>query len=1215
MHLLVYFPISIQNNRKYKKNIFLLPIYNKSLYLKYRIITRFVRMEGKMPENVKKTILLVEDEMILALTQRKQLESYGYAVQAVNTGEKAVAAAKTSPEIDLILMDINLGSGIDGTEAAGLILKDHDIPIVFVSSHSEREIVEKTEKITSYGYVVKSSSITVLDASIKMAFKLFKEKEKSALVNNKLEATLHALPDLLFEAGLDGYYYYIHSPHPELLYKPSPDLIGNKIPDVLPENASKAIMSAILEAHEKGISTGKQYELEANSEMRWFEISASRIASYPDRPHFILLCRDITERKEMEESLEKRILLLTSPLENADSISFTDLFNMHDIQQIQDDFANATGVASIITKIDGTPLTAPSNFCRLCSEVIRKSKIGSANCMESDAALGRLNAKEPIIKTCLSGGLWDAGTSISIGGKHIANWLIGQVRDETQTEEKMLEYARIIGVDEQSYIEAFKEVPVMTREKFSQIATTLFRFANQLSTLAYQNVQQARLLTERKKAEEALRESETRLLQAEKIARIGNWELSMDTKTVIASTGAHDIYGMEGEKLLLEHVQSAPLPEYRHILDVALSELVAKGTPYNLEFKIRKANNGKVLDIHSIAYFDLAKNKVYGVLQDITERKVAEGLLSNTIEMFQKVVDSIPQFIAWKDRKSVFLGCNGNYAKLVGLPDTKSIIGKTDWDLPWKKEETEHFLEDDKSVMDMDTPRYHILEAALDVDGNIRILDTNKIPLHDITGNVYGVLVAFEDIAERKENERLLFENKNMLRHILDTIPQSVFWKDMDSKYLGCNRVFAKTVGFDSPEDIIGKSDFEIPSSIMNADHYIADDKYVISTKSAKIHIIEQIGIIDENRIWIDTTKVPLLDERQEVYGILGVFDDFTERKLVEDSLKRSEEQHRALIENSHDIIYTLSVDGIFTFVSPSWTVLLGHQTNEVQGKQFSDFVHPDDVNLCYAGIQKAIETNKRQTVSAYRVRHIDGRWRWHTSSAVPFMDKSGKLMGFEGTSRDITSQKRADTKIKALLAEKELLLKEVHHRMKNSMNTISSLLSLQAQALVDPSAKTALEETRSRVQSMGILYDKLYRSADFSELSVKDYVPTLIDEIISNLPNNKMVKVEKYIEDFSLDAKRLQPLGIIINELLTNIMKYAFNGKESGLIAVSATNIKDHITFSVQDDGNGMPESVSFENSTGFGLQLVQALTQQLEGTIRIERENGTKLIIEFEE
>ena len=213
---------------------------------------------------------------------------------------------------------------------------------------------------------------------------------------------------------------------------------------------------------------------------------------------------DITERKRAEAALEKRIVALTRPLDDAEDLMLEELFNLEDIQRLQDEFAKATGVASIITRPDGTPITTPSSFCRLCSDIIRKSEKGLANCFKSDAALGRFNPDGPIVQTCMSGGLWDAGASISVGGKHIANWLIGQVRDCTQTEEGMREYARNIGVDEEEVVEAFREVPTMSRGQFENVAQALFTIAQQLSTTAYQNVQQARFITERKRSEAEL---------------------------------------------------------------------------------------------------------------------------------------------------------------------------------------------------------------------------------------------------------------------------------------------------------------------------------------------------------------------------------------------------------------------------------------------------------------------------------------------------------------------------------------------------------------------------------------------------------------------------------------------------------------------------------------------------------------------------------------
>ena len=218
-----------------------------------------------------------------------------------------------------------------------------------------------------------------------------------------------------------------------------------------------------------------------------------------------------SRRKRIEEALEKRILALTMPLEDDKSINFEDLFDLADIQRLQDEFASATGVASIITHTDGTPITQPSNFCRLCSDIIRKTEKGLVNCYRSDAMIGRLSPSGPIIQPCMSGGLWDAGAAISVGGKHIANWLIGQVRDDTQTEEKIREYAREIEADEEAAVEAFREVPGMSRERFGQVARMLFTLANQLSTTAYQTVQQARFITELKQAKDALKESETHL--------------------------------------------------------------------------------------------------------------------------------------------------------------------------------------------------------------------------------------------------------------------------------------------------------------------------------------------------------------------------------------------------------------------------------------------------------------------------------------------------------------------------------------------------------------------------------------------------------------------------------------------------------------------------------------------------------------------------------
>jgi len=204
------------------------------------------------------------------------------------------------------------------------------------------------------------------------------------------------------------------------------------------------------------------------------------------------------------------MLLVAEPLVTA-NISLTDLFDVAELQKIQDAFAQATKVASIITLPDGTPVTKPSNFCALCSEVIRKTAKGCANCLSSDSVIGRQNDEGPTIRICLSGGLWDAGASITVNGQHIGNWLVGQVKNELNDEDQVIRYAREIGAEEDEFRKALQDVPVMSMEQFKSIAGLVFLLANELSLKAYQNLQKSLHIAERKQAEIALRESGERL--------------------------------------------------------------------------------------------------------------------------------------------------------------------------------------------------------------------------------------------------------------------------------------------------------------------------------------------------------------------------------------------------------------------------------------------------------------------------------------------------------------------------------------------------------------------------------------------------------------------------------------------------------------------------------------------------------------------------------
>ncbi|MBI9056118.1 MAG: PAS domain S-box protein [Bacteroidales bacterium] len=276
-------------------------------------------MKVNMENDVKKSILLVEDEAILAMTEKMSLEKYGYSVITVTTGEEAVEAVKSTPGIDLILMDINLGKGIDGTEAAELILKDHDNPIIFVSSHTEKEIVEKTEKITSYGYVVKSSSITVLDASIKMAFKLF-EAEKGVKNN---ERRFHELFQNMRSAvavynavdnGNDFIFIDFNKAAEQIDKISKENIVGKKVTEVFPGVEEVELFIVFKRVWKTGIS----------EHCPMFQYKDDRIEGWRDNfvyklpsGELVAIYDDITKHKQAEATIKESEAKLKSYIENA----------------------------------------------------------------------------------------------------------------------------------------------------------------------------------------------------------------------------------------------------------------------------------------------------------------------------------------------------------------------------------------------------------------------------------------------------------------------------------------------------------------------------------------------------------------------------------------------------------------------------------------------------------------------------------------------------------------------------------------------------------------------------------------------------------------------------------------------------------------------------------------------------------------------------------
>jgi PAS domain S-box-containing protein len=373
-------------------------------------------------------------------------------------------------------------------------------------------------------------------------------EEALRALSSRQEAILSAIPDIIMEVDCNKVYRWANQPGFDFFGE---DVIGKEAAFYFAgDDPVYSTVQPLFDGDENVIRVAS-WQRRKDGEKRLLDWSCRVLKDLQGHVTGALsTAHDITERMRLEEALEKRLLALTSPLDQPDGITFEDLFELDALQRIQDEFAAATGVASVITRPDGTPLTRPSNFTRLCKDIIRGTETGCRNCLRSDALLGTPHPDGPVVQPCLSGGLWDAGASICVGDRHIANWLIGQVRDETQSEDKMREYARTIGADEAAFIEAFREVPVLSIERFRQIAQALFSLAKQLSVTAYQNIQQARFITECKRTETALRESEARFAQLAAQSRTLAWEVDAEGLYTYVSDMTEDVTGYRPEELV-----------------------------------------------------------------------------------------------------------------------------------------------------------------------------------------------------------------------------------------------------------------------------------------------------------------------------------------------------------------------------------------------------------------------------------------------------------------------------------------------------------------------------------------------------------------------------------------------------------------------------------------------------------------------------------------
>jgi PAS domain S-box-containing protein len=352
--------------------------------------------------------------------------------------------------------------------------------------------------------------------------------------------------------------------------------------------------------------------------------------------------------------------------------------------------------------------------------------------------------------------------------------------------------------------------------------------------------------------------------------------------------------------------------------------------------------------------------------------------------------------------------------------------------------------------------------------------------------------------------------------------------------------------------------------------------------------------------------------------SIAAQFGESIVRSKTEEALRKSDEQLVLITENTMDNIAICSFDlnATWLYISPSSKPLFGYEPEELVGKSFFDFVHPADKRKHRAllknyVLQKAknLLTGKKRSITEkieFRFHHKDGSWRTIQST----VNIAGNQL--LAVSRDITEYKKAEEQIRLSLQEKEILLKEVHHRVKNNLMIIQSLINLQKANSDSEDFQRYAIELSNRIMTMSLIHEQLYATENFTAVNLENYIETLVQRLTRSLVRHD-VSVEKKVQPIDLGIDQSIPLGLILNELLTNAMKHAFPEARRGRIGISVKEKNGRCEVMVKDDGVGLPDQTNFEQPTTLGLKLIYILTEQLDGSVNWTRQNGTSVRIDF--
>lgn len=596
------------------------------------------------------------------------------------------------------------------------------------------------------------------------------------------------------------------------------------------------------------------------------------------------------------------------------------------------------------------------------------------------------------------------------------------------------------------------------------------------------------------------------------------------------------------------------------------------------------------------------------------QKRYAEITLAEREEKYRQIFDNIQDVYYEITLDGTILEISPSVSNF-SMYTRKELLGASINNLYSNIEERQPFLQ--KLQEDGKVQGYEL--KFKDKNGKILTSSTTAKLMIDEHGKPKKIVGAMIDISERKRINRELTKSRRMYEELVENIGEGVAIVNLEDKIEFANPAAEKIFGVEKG-GLSGR----------NINDFTKLKKFIrISNKPKKFESNRKRSIYEIQIQRPDNTKRVLLvtiTSRYDMNGIyIGnflVFRDLTEKRKVNEALKKSEEKFRELFRNANDLVYTMDFNGNFTSINPIAEKILGYSFDELINKNIGSFI----TGKSYKKIKESIEFKLKglKSRTKYDVEAItkDGRKLFLEVNNIMHY-RNGLPFEIFGIARDITERKKAEVKVKAALSEKEVLLKEIHHRVKNNLQVIISLINLQMNDKMPGEIQQKFIELQERIRSIALIHEDLYKSDDLSKIDFKAYTKALVSNLA--IAYTVGAKTEFIIEvcDVKLDIETAIPCGMIINELASNALKYAFNGKDF----LKNQNVKPriHIGFkqntkrkyllTIKDNGSGFAPGVnSTSTKNSLGLWLVNILVKdQLNGTFEMENNKGVEVKILF--